>query len=156
MLSPFRADRRDDVVFRNPVQRTHRQVAELAMALAELLLVAGCSGGSSGQKATATPTFTPGSGSYSSSKAVTVGDTTPGAVLYCTLDGTTPTSSSNQCTEPITVAKSRRRIERGLQSLPDMHRVRRQQQPTPSTYPKRYHQCSLRRLVLIPAASLFR
>jgi hypothetical protein len=46
----------------------------------------------------AAPTFSPAAGSYSSTQNVALADTTPGAVLHCTVDGSTPTSSSPVCT----------------------------------------------------------
>jgi hypothetical protein len=79
------------------------------MAFSSVLAMVGCSSGnspSSGSNATATPTFSPGAGSYNASQTVTIATTTPGAVLYCTTDGTMPTSSSPQCSQPTTVFKS--------------------------------------------------
>ena len=70
-----------------------------------LLFIAGC-GGSSSSTATPTPTFTPAAGTYAGTQYVTVSDTNQSAVLYCTNDGSTPTASSTQCTNPITVSKS--------------------------------------------------
>lgn len=43
---------------------------------------------------TAVPTFSPGGGSYSSSQIVTIKSSTPGAQIYCTRDGTIPTTAS--------------------------------------------------------------
>jgi len=42
----------------------------------------------------ATPTFSPAPGNYTGTQQVTLSDTTPGAVIHYTTDGTTPTSSS--------------------------------------------------------------
>jgi hypothetical protein len=88
---------------------TGMRQAALAATLAGLLFVAGCGGHSSGSTGTQTalaPTFTPGGGTYTSSQSVTIGDLTTGATLYCTTDGSTPTTSSPQCSEPTIVATS--------------------------------------------------
>jgi hypothetical protein len=52
---------------------------------------------------TSTPTFSPAAGTYSSAQSVTISDTTSGATIYYTTNGTTPTTSSTQYTAPITV-----------------------------------------------------
>jgi hypothetical protein len=51
----------------------------------------------------ATPTFSPGTGTYSSAQTVTISDATTGATIYYTTNGTGPTSSSARYTSPITV-----------------------------------------------------
>lgn len=43
----------------------------------------------------ATPKFTPAAGSYDVSQSVSISCSTPGATIYYTTDGTTPTASSN-------------------------------------------------------------
>jgi len=52
----------------------------------------------------ATPTFSPGAGTYTSTQSVTISDTTSGATIYYTTNGTTPGTSSPEYTGPITVS----------------------------------------------------
>jgi hypothetical protein len=54
----------------------------------------------------ATPTFSPAPGTYTSAQSVTISDTTPGATIYYTTNGTTPTTSSTVYSGPITVSSS--------------------------------------------------
>ena len=49
----------------------------------------------------ATPTFNPAAGTYGSNQSVTLSCSTPGATIYYTMDGTTPTTSSTIYTTPI-------------------------------------------------------
>jgi Chitobiase/beta-hexosaminidase C-terminal domain/IPT/TIG domain/Family of unknown function (DUF6067) len=52
----------------------------------------------------ATPTFSPGAGTYNTSQTVTISDTTPSSTIYYTTNGTTPTTSSTVYSGPITVS----------------------------------------------------
>jgi len=52
---------------------------------------------------TATPTFSPGSQTFTSPVSVSITDSTPDAVIYYTTDGSTPTTESSQYSGPITV-----------------------------------------------------
>ncbi|MEA2539182.1 MAG: hypothetical protein QOH35_548 [Acidobacteriaceae bacterium] len=56
--------------------------------------------------ATATPTFAPGTGTYSSTQSVTISDGTSGATIYYTTDGSTPTTSSAVYGSAIAVSTS--------------------------------------------------
>jgi N-acetylneuraminic acid mutarotase len=54
----------------------------------------------------ATPIFSVASGSYPSTQTVALSDATPGAIIYYTTDGTTPTTASTVYSTPITVTSS--------------------------------------------------
>jgi hypothetical protein len=53
-----------------------------------------------------TPTFSPGSGSYSGTQTVTISTATPGAKIYYNTNGTTPPTSSSVYSDPITASSS--------------------------------------------------
>lgn len=53
--------------------------------------------------AAATPTFSPAAGTYTSVQSVKISETTTGATIYYTTDGTAPTTSSNVYSGAITV-----------------------------------------------------
>jgi hypothetical protein len=53
-----------------------------------------------------TPTFSPASGTYSSAQSVTLSDTTSGATVYYTINGTAPTTSSTEYIGPISVSST--------------------------------------------------
>src|SRR5208283_1273779 len=52
----------------------------------------------------ATPTFSPAAGTYTGTQTVTISDTTSGASIYYTTNGTTPTTSSSKYGSAISVA----------------------------------------------------
>jgi hypothetical protein len=54
----------------------------------------------------ATPTFSPPGGTYSSAQSVTISDTTPGAAIHYTTNGSTPTASSPVFTVPISISST--------------------------------------------------
>lgn len=51
----------------------------------------------------ATPTFSPVAGTYTSPQSVTISDTSAGATIYYTTDGSTPTTASAVYSSPLTV-----------------------------------------------------
>ncbi len=66
---------------------------------------------------TATPTISPAAGEYVTTQWVTMADATPGAQIYYTYDGTTPTISSLLYTEPL--ATSETQLIRAIAIAPD-------------------------------------
>ena len=52
----------------------------------------------------AAPTFSPAAGTYSAAQTVVLADTTPGAAIYYTTNGTTPTTASTKYTAAIKVS----------------------------------------------------
>jgi hypothetical protein len=58
----------------------------------------------SGGLPAATPTFSPAAGAYTSAQTVTISETTSGAAIYYTTNGTTPTIGSTLYSSPITVS----------------------------------------------------
>ncbi|MBT9333387.1 chitobiase/beta-hexosaminidase C-terminal domain-containing protein [Paracidobacterium acidisoli] len=63
-------------------------------------------GAGSAPAAPALPTFLPPAGAYLSAQTVTISDSTSGAAIYYTTNGTTPSSSSTQYTGPISVSST--------------------------------------------------
>jgi chitobiase/beta-hexosaminidase-like protein len=54
----------------------------------------------------ATPTFSPVQGTYGTAQSVAISDTTAGATIYYTTDGTTPTTASTLYSVPIAVSST--------------------------------------------------
>jgi uncharacterized repeat protein (TIGR03803 family) len=54
----------------------------------------------------ATPWFSPPAGTYTAAQSVTLNDAAPGATIYYTTNGSTPTTSSTKYTSPIPVTSS--------------------------------------------------
>ena len=55
---------------------------------------------------TPAPTLDPAPGNYTTVQTVTIADSTPGAFIYYTTDGTNPTTSSSKYSGPITVSST--------------------------------------------------
>ncbi len=64
------------------------------------------SGGDSSTGTTATPVFSPAGGTYSTAQTVTITDSTAGATIYFTTDGSTPTTSSAKYTAALAIGSS--------------------------------------------------
>src|SRR5947209_5194441 len=77
------------------------------------VLISGCGGGGGSSTpapaptpTTAVPVITPSSGAYTSAQSVTITDSTPGATIYYTTDGATPTTTSSKYSSAIAVSAS--------------------------------------------------
>lgn len=96
---------------RLPVRRLFATLS-LGILLAGIgALLNGCGGGSGAgsnppppAQAAATPTFSPASGTYAAAQTVTISDSTTGATIYYTTDGSTPTANSTKYGGAITVS----------------------------------------------------
>ena len=85
-------------------RRSHRAAAENGLICASLglaALLSGCGGGGGGSShppptQVATPVISPNSGSVIVVGSVTISDSTAGATIYYTTDGSTPTTASTQ------------------------------------------------------------
>jgi len=64
-------------------------------------------GGGGGTTTVATPTFSPAGGTYSSTQSVSINDSTSGATIYYTTNGSTPTTSSTVYSSPISVSSTK-------------------------------------------------
>lgn len=85
----------------------------LVALLVVSLTLAGCGSGGSGSttnpppQVAATPTFSPASGTYTSIQSITISDTTSGAAIYYTTDGSTPTASSTAYNKAISISSTK-------------------------------------------------
>jgi len=61
---------------------------------------------SAGPPTATAPTLSPVGGTYASAQSVSLSDTTPGAVIYYTTDGTTPTTASAQYSNVLAIAST--------------------------------------------------
>jgi len=90
----------------------NRRSGLIGILLPAALVIAGCGGGGSStttpppEQQTATPTFSPAAGTYTSIQKVSLTDATTGAAIYYTTDGSTPTEQSTvfSAASPITVS----------------------------------------------------
>jgi chitobiase/beta-hexosaminidase-like protein/ASPM-SPD-2-Hydin domain-containing protein len=69
-------------------------------------VISGSSTPPSGNNPPPAPVITPPSGTYTTAQSVTLTDAAAGAILYYTVDGSTPSSASRTYTGPITVSSS--------------------------------------------------
>jgi hypothetical protein len=91
-------------IYTGPVIVTANQTIRAFAAASGLTSSAAISSAYTIGKGVATPTFSLAPGSYTSARTVAVADITPGATIYYTANGATPTTSSTKYSGPISVA----------------------------------------------------
>ena len=93
-------------VYNGPIQvnaTTTIQAIAVASGSNNSAIAAGTYFVTAGLQTAATPAFNPPPTNYNSPQSVALSDTTPGATIYYTTDGTTPSTSSSVYTTPIQV-----------------------------------------------------
>ena len=91
-------------VYTAPVVVTANQTIRAFAAISGLTSSSPISSAYTIGKGVATPNFSLAAGSYTSAQSVSITDLTPGATIYYTINGATPTSSSTKYVGPISVA----------------------------------------------------
>lgn len=85
-------------------------IPTLIFALGACLGLAGCNGGTTASApvmpTAAAPVFTPAGGSFTAAQTVSMTDSTAGATIFYTLDGSTPNSSSAKYTGALSIAST--------------------------------------------------
>lgn len=92
-------------IYSGPITLASNSVVQ-AIAVSTGYSTSGISGTYSISAPAAAPTFSPSPSKYYSVQSVTLSDSTSGATIYYTTNGTTPTTSSTIYTGPITVAST--------------------------------------------------
>jgi hypothetical protein len=92
------------LVYTDPIIVTANQTLRALAAVSGLTSSAAVSSAYTIGKVVATPVFSLAPGSYTSAKSVAITDITPGATIYYTIGGATPTTASTKYTGAISVA----------------------------------------------------
>lgn len=85
---------------------TMRRYFPILVTVAVVMTACGGSSGGGETPVAATPTFSPAGGTYATAQSVTISTTTPGATIYYTTDGSTPTTGSAVYGGAVTVSAS--------------------------------------------------
>jgi hypothetical protein len=66
----------------------------------------------------ATPTLSPGAGTYTTIQTVTISDGTPNSTIFYTTDGTTPSANSGQYSKPLLLTVSQKTTVKAIATAP--------------------------------------